>query len=1415
MANKCRNDHAQRRTPHLGADAAAGKGRHAASAAAACSMLVVVACVLVKNAQAPEGVALTSAGASVTKAHLEGGLGGATTMAKAAAHARLAAKAGTVAEAAPGKGSQVWNKVFSNVKEAATERMLQLSAMMKQQHENDNAMSDAEEEAAQYNVLSFTTAQPPAPVENYRGESVQNGSPRRAAQDAEDELSRYSGIAGSGSDAYAADQKFLSMERKRSIEHHSSAHGSQVPALTAASNLLARYGKLANSGVKAYHADSERSAVADSDHAQPDQKPSHADAPAGTPVKVGTSVDVLSPSKHWRVARVVDNKAGHVLVHYDGYEHKYDEWIPATSNRIKGLAAAPAPTLKETKTEKAAAEVAKEFSHYAHVASSGQHAYETDAAAAAAGTKWDNHKQYVKDEMRGDREALKDAARYSKIAQLGTPEDPARVAHVRPSAPKAAPNAAKSAAATKTKPSPEPQLSVVQAAAQAAASAAASVVNEAKAAVEEVEGTQGHVSPAAKDRPQESLRAYNGGAQHGRGRVGDTTERTYAEVARMLSLASTTAKAEGNVAVSKQVAQEKGTLAKLRNVPGKLPVRVQHNLVSAGASLLRRLGIGAGASASPQAMPLTATANNAVLAVASESEGPAAAAKWKAFVRLHQLHARAHAHYKALQQRLSEEATPAEEGKHAVEATHAKPAAGTTELRTPEDPAEAQNAEPALESEHTTPQGEEIHAETTPEAHDEQQDTSEETVDSSETKDEDENQGKETSEETGDSSETRDEDEEEGKDEDEEEDKKGEEEKDTPIDVQPSVEVEPPLSPAEERKRRREQHKKGGEQGDKEDDCDAACQHRKRQEEWKKTHAKGDHEYHRPDWHTMDHNNGHSHARVHDWEHKEQKWEDKERNWGNRKADEYGREEKAGADADEDGCWVPDLPTTREALCTPTMLKDGTCEQVWGDVPEITGPVVAFAIKNVPGDSSKLHLEIVTAEFTQMPKKAYGSITIGYQKRADGATWEYESRTVASSSPWSTIGFFENAPDMLVKDCQGSFLGIISMDPLEGQAPGGHNAEAMSGTAGVYKPSLAAAVRPVRAKIMGEAGKESFTVIKGDFDVLGDDEGEVRYHLYTTDTRRLVCVMKRRKTMKDDVDWVIRMERDGPLDIRVAGILAAQFESETMQKKTDMKVVVIAIAFILLGLVLLCCLVPILTGCWSEWRNRRETYVAPKRVEEMELPHTVGPSTAGPPTVTDESRGDLSARSQARSLASSYAPTTTSRGMTARTDADANSVLSTGRPANNYERGDFWDRLPALDEPTPRGREYYQAPLSRVSEVPWMAPMKQAASLRGLPDEDHDKEAKVRAMLAQHPGTSPRTKPKGWEATSFRDTQRNYRQQGPDMEIRDVLHNVLDPVAGGKFVSQTHTKSLMHTACIHIHSHTLAHKSIHTFVYIF
>jgi len=72
--------------------------------------------------------------------------------------------------------------------------------------------------------------------------------------------------------------------------------------------------------------------------------------------------------------------------------------------------------------------------------------------------------------------------------------------------------------------------------------------------------------------------------------------------------------------------------------------------------------------------------------------------------------------------------------------------------------------------------------------------------------------------------------------------------------------------------------------------------------------------------------------------------------------------------------------------------------------------------------------------------------------------------------------------------------------------------------------------------------------------------------------------------------------------------------------------------------------------------------------------------------------------------------------------------------------------------------------------------------LRGLPSEAFDNESTIRAMLSQHQGgaaaAGPKTTPRGWEASSFRDTQRAYRGEG-DLEIRDVLHSVLDPLPGG------------------------------------
>jgi hypothetical protein len=579
--------------------------------------------------------------------------------------------------------------------------------------------------------------------------------------------------------------------------------------------------------------------------------------------------------------------------------------------------------------------------------------------------------------------------------------------------------------------------------------------------------------------------------------------------------------------------------------------------------------------------------------------------------------------------------------------------------------------------------------------------------------------------------------------------------------VQPPVAVQAPGAEEVGEEPRRRPGAEG--EGEVEEECDAACERKRRREEWHRTHQYG----------------GSGPKREPAQPH-QREWQHRSHPLQERKIDEPAAraplgETGAARRAEAGVCWVPDLPEVRKALCTPSMYKDGTCEEVWGDVPEITGPIEAFALQrvHVPGDASKLHLDVVTAPYTQMAKRKFGSITAGYQKRADGAAWQYEASPVASSSPWSAIGFFENAPDMLVKDCDGGFLGVISMDPLAGAAPAGQEAEASANTGGVFKPQ-STSEQAVRAQILGETGKESLTLLKGGLDVLGDDVGVVRYHVYTTDTRRLVAVMERRRQGEGAMDWVIRLEKGGPLDVRVAGILAAQLEAESMHQVTDMKAVMLAVALIVLGLLLLCCLLPIVVR-WYSARSRRAKAPAPPpvpadKVEAVELPHA---------TSAASNAGGLSARSAPRSLASSYAPTGTTRGLSPRTDGG--DTLSTGR--DDYFRGDFWDRLPALDEPTPRGKGYYQAPVPRSSQTPSMAPLMQASSLRGLPSEAADNESTIRAMLAQHQGgaaaAGPKTTPRGWEAASFRDTQRAYRGEG-DLEIRDVLHSVLDPLPGGE-----------------------------------
>ena len=73
---------------------------------------------------------------------------------RARAKVRLAAMASRAPHGAGGQRKDA-NMVLSKVKEAAKERMLQLSAMIKQQSESNAAVSNAVNEVQQYNVLGI------------------------------------------------------------------------------------------------------------------------------------------------------------------------------------------------------------------------------------------------------------------------------------------------------------------------------------------------------------------------------------------------------------------------------------------------------------------------------------------------------------------------------------------------------------------------------------------------------------------------------------------------------------------------------------------------------------------------------------------------------------------------------------------------------------------------------------------------------------------------------------------------------------------------------------------------------------------------------------------------------------------------------------------------------------------------------------------------------------------------------------------------------------------------------------------------------------------------------------------------------------------------------------------------------------
>ena len=61
----------------------------------------------------------------------------------------------------------------------------------------------------------------------------------------------------------------------------------------------------------------------------------------GMQLEVGSHIHVLSKSQKWQKGQVVavNEESAQVQVHFEGFDVKYDEWIPATSQRLRPFTA--------------------------------------------------------------------------------------------------------------------------------------------------------------------------------------------------------------------------------------------------------------------------------------------------------------------------------------------------------------------------------------------------------------------------------------------------------------------------------------------------------------------------------------------------------------------------------------------------------------------------------------------------------------------------------------------------------------------------------------------------------------------------------------------------------------------------------------------------------------------------------------------------------------------------------------------------------------------------------------------------------------------------------------------------------------------------------------------------------------------
>ena len=119
------------------------------------------------------------------------------------------------------------------------------------------------------------------------------------------------------------------------------------------------------------------------------------------------------------------------------------------------------------------------------------------------------------------------------------------------------------------------------------------------------------------------------------------------------------------------------------------------------------------------------------------------------------------------------------------------------------------------------------------------------------------------------------------------------------------------------------------------------------------------------------------------------------------------------------------------------------------------------------------------------------------------------------------------------------------------------------------------------------------------FHILGQSDGEVDYHVFTKG-HRLVAMLRRSDPSKSKkLEWMVELEKESVLDVRVAVILAAQLQAEGMRGAGWMLMLAIVGLCLLLFNAVSCCVASRLIYRWA--RSRRG-----KTDDELELGQPVG-----------------------------------------------------------------------------------------------------------------------------------------------------------------------------------------------------------------